>query len=107
MGGTLSEEIKAPYCCSQHTILYMFDSKFWNPSLDVIMAVSALIMLFIGLQITRHEHLKSHPAPLIAALCFSESWFCFLGISRYFICEGGHAEGLAAATMFWSTSYES
>ena len=83
MGGSLTAEEKEPYC-HQMTILYQFNSPYWNVWLDVILFISGFIAMLIAFQITRYKHLRSHPAPLIAALCYSESLFYFMGVSRYF-----------------------
>ena len=56
MGGTLSEQTKAEYCDNM-TILYLFDSEYWNSSLDIVMFVSGCIFLLIACQIIRHKEL--------------------------------------------------
>ena len=106
MGGTLSDAQKEVYCWRTQ-ILFVFESEYWNPTLDVVLLMSSILSCFIGLQIVRHKHLQSSPAPLLAALSFSDSCFTFLGFSRYFVCEGGHIERMVAATVLWDTSEES
>lgn len=103
MGGTLSSQTKAEYC-NNMTILYLFESQYWSPTLDIVMAISATIFLAIAFQIIRHKHLQSHPAPLIAALTLFESFFGYMGVSRYFVCKGGNSEALLAATLFFDSS---
>ena len=56
MGGTLSNEQKEPYCSSM-TGLYLFSSEYWNPTLDCIMVVSAIIATGIVVQIAMNKHL--------------------------------------------------
>ena len=106
MGGTLSEEQKAPYC-KLMIELFWFESDYWYTAMDIVMAFSATLWLFLGLQIFYHKHLQTHPAPIIAALCFSEAFFAYMDVSRYWVCDGGNAEGLIAATIYWDTSEES
>ena len=88
----------------------MFKSKYWNPSLDVILGISSVISMCIAFEIIYHKHLRSNPAPTIAALCISESVFWGMGASRYLYCGpngGANFEGFAAATIFFDTSEES
>ena len=108
MGGTLTRDQKDDFCINQMSILYQFNSPYWHSWMDVILFISGLINMAIAFQVIYHKHLRSHPAPLIAALCISESCFLFMGVSRYFVCsQGGHFEGMAAATIFFDTSEES
>ena len=54
-----------------------------------------------------HRHLRSHPAPLIAALCLSDAMFQFMGVSRFLYCGGGrvgHLEGLTALTLLFDAT---
>ena len=109
MGTALTLDQKADYCaCHRMTILYMFDSPYWNESLNIVLTFSGLVFLAIFLQIIFNKQLQSHPAPLIAALCLSESFFCFMGMSRTLICsEYGNAEWLLAKTLYFDTSIDS
>ena len=106
MGGTLSEEQKAPYC-QRMVQLFWFESTYWTTTLDIIMAFAATLWLFLFFQILKRKHLQTHPAPIIAALCLSESFFAYMNVSRYLVCKGGHAEGIIATTIFWDSSEQS
>ena len=106
MGGTLTSEQKEPYC-NEMVFLYLFDSEYWSHTMDIILLFAALVECIIACHIIRHKHLRSHPAPFIAALCLSDSFFGFLGVSRYLVCHLGNAEGLVALTIYFDKSEES
>ena len=106
MGGTLTTAQKAEYC-DEMVFLYLFDSEYWGHPMDVVLLIAALIECIIACHIIRHKHLRSHPAPFIAALCLSDSFFGFLGVSRYLVCHMGNAEGLVALTVYFDMSEES
>ena len=106
MGGTLTTAQKEPFC-SMMTDYYTFGSDYWIPSFDVVLIIAGTVFLFISYSVYHYEHLRSHPAPMIAALTAAEGFFCYMGASRYLVCGGGSIEGLAAVTIFWDSSVES
>ena len=56
MGGTLTQTQKEPYCHIM-TTLYIYDSPYWHPSLDLLNVISSTVFLAIAFQIIRHKHL--------------------------------------------------
>ena len=106
MGGTLTTEDKEEFC-TQMTGLYLFCSCMWTPYLDVILVISAIVSGLVAFQVFYHKHLQSNPAPIIAAICLSESYFGFTAASRHLVCGGFNAEGLVAMTLYWDNSHES
>lgn len=106
MGTTLSHEQKAPYC-NKMDHQFTFASDYWKPQLNFVMMFSGIVFLIIFLQIFYNKKLQTPPALLIAALCISSTFVCFIGVSRFIACnERGYAEWLFAKTVFFDTSLE-
>ena len=83
-------------------VFYLFDSAYWNHSLDVALMANAVVFSYIAYSIITTKHLQSHPAPLIAALALGEATFAWMGVSRYLLCsESFGIQKIVATTIFF------
>ena len=107
MGGAITQEMRSHYCDNQKNILYQYNSEYWSEYIDIVITISGFITMTCALMITRHKHLQKSPAPLIAALCYCESYASFMGVSRTLYCNDNVYLGwerMSAATIFFDTS---